>query len=70
METNRGTHLLAVHLPKSIWDAMGELKKRTGRNRSDQAREAFMLYFRISDLSQPFTYQGQVVAGDDSAADV
>ena len=64
MDTNRGTHLLAVHLPKSLWDAMSETKKKTGRSRSDQAREAFMTYFGITDLSQPFNPANTVKAGD------
>ena len=70
METRRGTNLLAVHLPRSLWDAMGELKKRTGRNRSDQAREALMLYFGISDLSQPFRPKVRELASDSFEVDV
>jgi hypothetical protein len=64
MNTNRGTHLLAVHLPKSLWDAMSEAKRKTGRSRSDQAREAFMTYFGITDVSQPFKTTNTVKSED------
>jgi hypothetical protein len=70
MEGSKGTHLLAVHLPESLWDAMSALKKKTGRNRSDQAREAFMQYFGISDLSQPFKLADKAEAGNCSESNV
>jgi hypothetical protein len=47
---NAESHLLAVQVPKIIWDALNAEMQKSGLNRAAQTRLALKEYYKLGDL--------------------